>query len=109
MRTSRVLALLMGCCLLGGVGVAAAGATTGPSVGATPVLASDHVNQCAADPPADLSDPAGDTEDVIGWVEGYWYNESVDVTGPTLTESELDTLVTRTAARVEALRCLTYD
>ena len=109
MRTSHVLTLLVGCCLLGGAGVAAAGATANPSVGATSMLASDHVNQCAADPPADLSDPAGGTEDIIGWVEGYWYNEPVDVTGPTLTESELDTLVTRTAARVEALRCLTYD
>ena len=112
MRTSYVLALLLGCCLLGGAGVAAAGATgatANPSVGSTSMLASDHVNQCAADPPADLSDPDSDTEDVIGWVEGYWYNEPIDVTGPTLTESELDTLVTRTAARVEALRCLTYD
>jgi len=112
MRTSYVLALLVGCCLLGGTGVAAAGttgATASPSFGGTSVLTSDHVNGCAADPPADLSDPDGDTEDVIGWVEGYWYNEPIDVTGPSLTESELDTLVTRTAARVEALRCLTYD
>ncbi|ERH08511.1 MAG: hypothetical protein J07HX64_00252 [halophilic archaeon J07HX64] len=94
------------------MGVAAAGATgttASPSVGGTAVLASDHVNQCAADPPSDLSDPDGDTGDVIGWVDGYWYNEPIDVTGPALTESELDTLVTRTAARVEALRCLTYD
>jgi hypothetical protein len=72
-------------------------------------LASSHVSGCAAEPPAGHADPADGTSEVVGWVEGYWYNEPLDIAGPTLTETELDRLVRRTAARVEALRCLTFD
>ena len=68
------------------------------------------VEQCAADPPADFDDPDGTTAEVVGWVEGYWYDEPLDITAADgLTESELDRLSARTAARVEALRCLTVQ
>ena len=125
MRRAQLFTVLVGLCLLGVGGVAVtAGAdtpgappagpvtdTTGAAAPGTqaPVLASDHVDGCAAEPPGDLADPAGDTSDVVGWVDGYWYNEPVDVTGPALTEAELDVLVKRTAARVEALRCLAFE
>jgi PGF-CTERM protein len=73
------------------------------------MLASNHVNACAAEPPADHADPGGDTDDVIGWVEGYWYNESIEIGDSPLTQAELDRLLARTAARVEALRCLDFE
>jgi hypothetical protein len=120
MRQSQLFGVLLGLCLLGVGGVAAtAGAGTAatsagavadaPGTGPAPVLASNHVNACAAEPPADLDDPAGDTGDVVGWVDGYWYNEPINATGPALTEAELDVLIRRTAARVEALRCLAFE
>ena len=65
------------------------------------------VEPCAADPPDDYADPPGNTEDVIGWVEGYWYNEPLQIdTSEELTEEELTNLTRRTAARFEAMRCL---
>jgi len=121
MRQSQLFAVLLGLCLLsvGGVAVTAEADTPGtPSAGTVsdapgatqaPVLSSSHVNACATEPPADLADPEGDTGDVVGWVAGYWYNEPINVTGPALTETDLDVLVRRTAARVEALRCLAFD
>ena len=106
MRVSRALVVVLGLCLLG-VGVTATGAGFKSPETAT-TLASNHVAGCAAEPPGDLTDPEGDTGDVVGWVDGYWYSEPVEVSGPTLTEAELDQLLARTAARVEALRCLTF-
>lgn len=65
------------------------------------------VEPCADEPPDDYADPAGDTEDVIGWVDGYWYDEPLDIdTDEELTEEELLKLANRTAARFEAMRCL---
>ncbi|WP_256391938.1 Hvo_1808 family surface protein [Natronoarchaeum rubrum] len=68
---------------------------------------SGPVGDCAAAPPADLDDPDAD---VLGWSEGYWYNESVAVNDSDgLNETELDALVGRTQARVEAIRCLEFE
>ena len=68
------------------------------------------VAECAADPPADFGEPAGDTSEVVGWVEGYWYDEPLDIDiEDGLTGTELERLSARTAARVEALRCLTVQ
>jgi len=68
------------------------------------------VEPCAATPPADFEDPEGGTANVVGWVDGYWYDEPLDVdVGDGLTESELETLSARTAARFEAMRCLTVQ
>lgn len=69
----------------------------------------DPVEACAVTPPSDHGDPDGDTEDVIGWVDGYWYDEPLDIEGPELAEDELESLVARTSARVEALRCLAFE
>lgn len=114
MRTPTRCVLLVALCLVGFVGVVAgSGAAetgqTGPSPdGPVTTLADGHVAGCAAESPPDQADPDGDTSDVVGWVDGYWYDEPLDVEQP-LTEAELDELVARTAARVEALRCLTFD
>jgi PGF-CTERM protein len=66
----------------------------------------EFIQDCAAEPPGDLEDPAGGNE-VIGWVDGYWYNEalSINATGG-LTETELERLTARTTARFEVMRCL---
>jgi len=66
----------------------------------------EFIQDCATEPPGDLADPNGGNE-VIGWVDGYWYNEplGINVTGG-LSESELDKLAARTAARFEVMRCL---
>lgn len=83
--------------------------SAGPSVGA---LADGHVSDCAATPPDDFSDPAGETSETVGWVDGYWYNEPLDIEGELenpLTQEELNQVLRRTAARVEAIRCLTLE
>ena len=68
------------------------------------------VDQCAAEPPTDFDDPDGTTTEVIGWVEGYWYDEPLNISiEDGLTAEELDRLSARTAARFEALRCLTVQ
>lgn len=72
-------------------------------------LASANVDACSATPPDDHADPPGGTNETIGWVDGYWYDEALDLEGPAIDEDELDALVARTAARVEALRCLTFE
>ena len=57
---------------------------------------------------------AGDTlpdpeADVIGWEDGYWYNESITVgQSDGLNETELDAFVARSMARVEYLRQLEF-
>jgi hypothetical protein len=102
-----VVTLALAAVVLGAVVTPAAG-TTSPGE----QLSDSHsvVEQCAADPPADFDDPDGTTAEVVGWVEGYWYDEPLDITAADgLTESELDRLSARTAARVEALRCLTVQ
>jgi len=75
-------------------------------------LASEHdvVQPCAAEPPDDFAAPEGGTDEVIGWVEGYWYNEPLDISvDDGLDEDELEKLSARTAARFEAMRCITAD
>jgi hypothetical protein len=74
--------------------------------------ADNHVPECAANPPDDFTDPEGGTSETIGWVDGYWYNEPLDIEGELenpLSESQVDDLIARTAARVETLRCLTLE
>jgi len=54
--------------------------------------------------------PPDPDEDVLGWENGYWYNESISVTSEDgLNESELDTVVARSMARVEQIRQLEFE
>ena len=81
----------------------------GSPVASTAAVADeDIVHECAETPPDDFSDPEdADNEDVIGWVDGYWYNEPLEIDAEDgLTEAELEELSARTAARFEAMRCL---
>jgi hypothetical protein len=65
------------------------------------------VGECAAEQPDDFSDPDAD---VIGWVDGYWYDEPLDIDASGgIDQEELDRLAARTAARVEAMRCINAD
>lgn len=58
----------------------------------------------AGDPPPDPP------EDVLGWEAGYWANETVAVDqSDGVNASELDALVARTMARVEAIRELEFE
>jgi PGF-CTERM protein len=67
------------------------------------------VESCAAEMPEDYADPAGGTTDTIGFVDGVWYDEPLDVTTEDgLTDDELRQVAARTAARVEAMRCLAF-
>ena len=78
--------------------------------GQTDSEGSAPVEACATDQPEDFADPEGGTADVIGWVDGYWYDEPLDIdVTDGLSESELEALSARTAARFEAMRCLTVQ
>ncbi|WP_181684772.1 Hvo_1808 family surface protein [Halorhabdus salina] len=48
--------------------------------------------------------------DVLGWENGYWYNETLDVTPEDgLNDSELEAVVARGMARVEEIRRLEFE
>lgn len=65
------------------------------------------LDTCAAEPPDDFSDP--DDPETIGWYDGVWYNEPIDVDQDEgLTDEELELVIARTKARWEALRCLPF-
>ncbi len=90
--------------------VPTAAVDTGPTATDRAILADSHVQACAADPPADHTDPNGGTDAVVGWAGGYWYNEPVEIDDQgSPTRAEIEALTARTAARVEALRCLPFQ
>lgn len=61
------------------------------------------------DSPDPIQEPPDPDEDVIGWENGYWYNESIDVNqSDGLDDAELDAFVGRAMARVEQLRGLEF-
>ncbi|PSQ37160.1 hypothetical protein BRD11_00395, partial [Halobacteriales archaeon SW_12_69_24] len=66
-------------------------------------------NHDACGPLAD--DPREDPEsDRLGWESGCWYNESLSVTRDDgLNETEIDAVVARASARVEAVRELEFE
>ena len=92
-------------------GVPALAITPDDGTTASMTIESEHplplgLETCAAEPPDDFSDP---DEDVLGWYDGYWYNEPVDIDhSDGVTEAELEAVVARAKARVEALRCLPF-
>jgi len=54
--------------------------------------------------------PPDPEEDVLGWENGYWYNESINVDrSDGLNDSELDKVVARAMARVEHIRELEFE
>ena len=54
--------------------------------------------------------PSDPETDVLGWENGYWYNESISVDqSDGLSTAERERLLARTMARVEHLRGLEFD
>lgn len=108
-RVVQLLAVAVALVALGALAVVpGAAAPVDDDTAGGPALADGHVGECAVTPPSDHADPAN-PDGVIGWVEGYWYNEPVSVTPDDgFNQSELDRLARRTAAQVESLRCLDY-
>lgn len=55
------------------------------------------------------SAPRDPVSDTLGWENGYWYNESIDIDQTDgLSESELDAFLARSMARVERIRGLEF-
>ncbi|SEO94311.1 hypothetical protein SAMN04487948_108117 [Halogranum amylolyticum] len=68
------------------------------SAGLVPVATADAAAQQTDAPP----DP---DSDVVGWENGYWHNESIDIDqSDGLSDAELEAYVARSMARVEHLR-----
>ncbi|MFW6436448.1 MAG: Hvo_1808 family surface protein [Halococcoides sp.] len=54
--------------------------------------------------------PADPPEDTIGWEDGIWYNESIDVDASDgLDADEREAVVSRTMARVEVIRDVEFE
>jgi len=97
MRRILVLAVLALCVLAPLVGAAGA---TGPANQTNATQPSANASSAPPDPQTDR----------IGWEDGYWYNESIDVDqSDGLSQSELDAVIGRTMARVEHLRGLEFE
>jgi hypothetical protein len=82
-------------------------ATTVPETTTTaPTTTSDDTDETD-----DTDDALADPEsDVLGWENGYWYNESITVDrSDGLNDSELDAVVARGMARVEHVRELEFN
>ncbi len=85
----------------------AADAATTPPASAVDVVWSETANGTG-----DQGDdaPPDPEEDVLGWENGVWYNESVAVTPDDgYNESELERIVARSMARVERVRGLEFE
>jgi len=96
-RTVLLIAFL-GVLAVGSASLSAGAASHGHAVEQVPVQSSADT-----EPP----DPPGDP---LGWENGYWYNESIDVTPDDgLNESELDAVVARSMARVEYVRGIEFN
>ncbi|WP_415378674.1 Hvo_1808 family surface protein [Halosimplex sp. TS25] len=70
--------------------------------------ASQAGDDCA--PVANGSAPEDPENDTLGWENGCWYNESIEVTrSDGLNDTELDAVVSRAMARVEQVRDLEFN
>ncbi|PSQ58212.1 hypothetical protein BRD18_06060, partial [Halobacteriales archaeon SW_7_71_33] len=64
----------------------------------------------AADNQSDGDAPPDPEEDVLGWENGVWHNESIDVTSSDgYDRTEIERIVSRSMARVERVRGLEFD
>lgn len=82
------------------------------SVGGAAILSSSVQLSGLSDSrnPPDTQDGSSDPpQDVIGWESGYWHNESIDINqSDGLSQTELDSLMARSKARVEEIRQLEF-
>ncbi|WP_265109734.1 Hvo_1808 family surface protein [Halosolutus halophilus] len=95
----------------------AAGIDTAPS---SVTAVDDRTGSAGATAPIDRAaatsiqerDDDPSTEDTIGYVEGYWYDDELPVDdreGATVEDDELDAVVYRAMARVEVIRERTFE
>lgn len=78
--------------------------STIPAAATTPQSSTSTTNDSVSQ---SQSDPA---DDEVGWENGYWHNESLDVTyDDGLNDTELEKVVARSLARVEYLRDAEFD
>ncbi|WP_181684771.1 Hvo_1808 family surface protein [Halorhabdus salina] len=96
-----IVAVLVGTVLAPAAASIASSPGTDSGLGAAPSDANVSVIEASqSDPPADR----------LGWENGYWYNESIDVTPENgLNDSELEAVVGRSMARVEQIRRLEFE
>lgn len=94
-------------------GVAVVGASDSAGVGSEAVFQTGEeplplgLDDCAAEVPSDYADP---DEDVLGWEDGVWYTETIEVNSSDgLSDDELEAVIARSKARMEALRCLEFE
>lgn len=72
------------------------------TVGVLPMVGTAQVDNATA--------PADPDSDVLGWENGYWHNESIDVVqSDGLSAAERERVLARTMARVEHLRRLEFE
>ncbi len=79
--------------------------TSGPDVPTTQ-------NPGTTTPPSEKKavHPPDPESDVLGWEDGYWFNETINVTrNDGLNDSEMDAVVSRSMARVETVRKLEFE
>jgi hypothetical protein len=82
--------------------------TSGCTSLAPPVEQSDQTGDRIGeiDPPEDVADP---DRDRLGWEDGYWYDEQINVsTEDGLSEREQAAVIGRTMARIEYIRGLEF-
>ena len=75
--------------------------------GSSTTLADQTQTESPADGPVKPDDP---DSDVLGWEEGLWFNETIDVNPEDgLNDTELEKTVARSMARVERVRGLEFE
>ncbi|AKH96773.1 Hvo_1808 family surface protein [Halanaeroarchaeum sulfurireducens] len=100
MRRSLVVLAVLGLVVTAGC----LGSTPAPAGPAEPVPTTTATDTTTSVHPADPP------EDTLGWEDGYWYNETLDVDrSDGLNDSELDAVVSRAMARVEHIRGLEFE
>jgi PGF-CTERM protein len=97
------------------VATAATPAVAAASPAATTDAAEATAVPADASPALDQEDdndtaPADPDDDVIGWEDGYWHNESLDIDrSDGLNDSERERVAARSMARVEEVRGLEFE
>jgi len=104
-RVSAVLAVAV--VVLSGLAPVAAAAPAAP---ADAVVASGSVDATTQAEAENESAPPDPETDRLGWEDGYWHNESIDVDqSDGLTQAELNATIARAKARVEEIRGVEFD
>jgi len=71
---------------------------------------STHLSNETGDATVADQHPPDPESDVLGWENGYWYNETISVTPDDgLNDTELEAVVARGMARVEEIRRLEFE